>query len=68
MVMNEETSYTVYEAIDFVKETMTAEQLAEYLWMNYPVYAEVLAGEITARLYLLAMEENPSAFQSEKGE
>lgn len=46
----------VYEKIDEVKEANTASQLAEYLWMNYPRYAEDLMEEIRARLYLSDMD------------
>lgn len=60
--MKEETSYTVYEAIDFIKNNMTPEQLADYLWMNYPHYADDLRHYIEARLYLEAISMQPNEY------
>ena len=56
-----------YEAMDYAKNNMTAHEMAEYLFINYPDYAEELAEEIKARMYLELMNENkyPTLFDKE---
>ena len=47
---------TIYELIDEVRGEVTAGKLADYLYMNYPDYAEDLMNEIQARIYLEIMD------------
>ena len=54
--MKQYDEMTVYEAVDTVKEIMTAGKLADYLYMNYPDYAEDLMNEIQAIIYLEIMD------------
>ena len=53
---------SIYELIDYIKNNMTEEEVADYLWVNYPQYADDVRGAIEARSYLCAMEMEPNEF------
>ena len=59
---------TIYELIDEVRGEVTAGKLADYLWMNYPDYAEDLMEEIESRVYLGIMDRIEHTLNFKKGE
>lgn len=54
--MKELDEMTIYDVVDVIKDRMTAEELAEYLWKNYPKYSEELMEHVKARMYLDIMD------------
>lgn len=48
----------VYEALDQVVETLGAECIADYLFVNYPMFSDELRYHIEARIYLAIAENN----------
>lgn len=56
-----------YEMIDIAKDELGAEKLAEYLWMNYPMFADDIRHHIEARIYLDAVSMQPDESDLEKG-
>lgn len=58
----------IYSSTDEVLQRMSPSQLADYIWMNYPQYAEDLAEEIKSKLYLQAMDTSPNLFNYGKEE
>jgi hypothetical protein len=46
-----------YEMLDAVKEELGASEIADYLFVNYPSFAEGVKHEIEARIYFAVMQD-----------
>lgn len=49
---------SAYEALDYACEKLGAGELADYLYINYPSFAEALKHEIEARIYFDIMQSS----------